>query len=67
MGRCLGLLWLLLLCGCSALGPVASLVLPEQRHLDLRQPGQLPSAPIPPLPPPQTVSDPPPPVDPKNL
>ncbi len=52
--RSLGLL-LLLLCGCT---PLWSLVVPEQRSLDIRDPSQLPAAPLPQIPPPETVSNP---------
>src|SRR5262245_27181277 len=51
---------MLMACGCATCD-VFWLVVPEQRHLDLREPGQLPKVPIPPSPPPQTVSTPAPP------
>src|SRR5262245_14560414 len=61
--------WLLsaLLGGCTPLGGVWSLVVPEQRRLDVRDPAQLPKVPIPPVPPPETVIQPAPPVTPKEL
>jgi outer membrane protein TolC len=40
---------------------------PEQRCLDIRDPAQLPPVAIPPIPEPETVSKPAPPVDPSNL
>src|SRR5262249_7048828 len=58
---------LLLLGGCVPGGGLWSLVVPEQRHLQIRDPSQLPGVPIPPVPPPATVSRPAPPVTPKEL
>lgn len=46
-------------CGCAN-DELFNLVVPEQRHLDLREPNQLPPVPIPQTLPPQTVSTPPP-------
>jgi hypothetical protein len=46
------------LCGCVPNGGLWSLVVAEQRHLPLRDPSQLPGVPIPPVPPPVTVSSP---------
>src|SRR6187549_1421930 len=46
----------LALAGCVPGSGVWSLVVPEQRRLDVREPGELPPAPIPPVPPPETVS-----------
>jgi outer membrane protein TolC len=51
-----GVLPWLVLAGCVPVSGVWSLVVPEQRRLDVREPGQLPPAPIPPVPPPETVS-----------
>jgi outer membrane protein TolC len=59
-------LFALLVAGCSPDARLSSLV-SEQRHLDIRQPEQLPSAPVPPFPPPATVSNPNPPGEPKEL
>jgi outer membrane protein TolC len=59
-------LLLLLATGCSA-AQVAALVVPEQRHLALREPEQIPSAAMPALPPPPTVSNPPPPSATRDL
>src|SRR5262245_44129604 len=63
------LIWplVLLLSGCQSASELASLVLPEQRHLDIRDPAQIPSAPLPALPPPVTVSSPQPTSAPKQL
>jgi outer membrane protein TolC len=65
------LAWLLplLLCtGCSTTpGAIWSQVVPEQRDLDIREPGQFAKAPIPPIPSPTTVSNPAPDVSPKEL
>ena len=47
----------LALAGCVPVSGVWSLVVPEQRRLDVREPGELPPAPIPPVPPPETVSN----------
>src|SRR5438105_15485780 len=52
--RTLGLA-LILLCGCT---PLWSLVVPEQRSLDIRGYTQLPQAPLATIPPPETVSSP---------
>ena len=41
--------------------------MPEQRHLDIHDPPNLPPAPIPQVPPPQTVATPALPGDPKEL
>jgi outer membrane protein TolC len=46
---------LLLLGGCAP-GTPAWLAYPEQRHLDIRAPAQMPPAPLPPVAPPPTVS-----------
>ena len=62
----LGLL-LLALAGCTAGGLPAALLPPEQTHLDVREPEQIPSALIPPMPPPATVSEPNPPGETKEL
>ncbi len=51
---------LLLAGGCAATGGVWPLVVPEQRQLDVRDPSVLPKAPVPPVPPPPTVLNPPP-------
>ena len=63
--RLAGLL-LLCLAGCTAGSPFA-LVYPEQRHLDIREPTQLPKAPLPAVPPPATVASPPPAVPPEEM
>src|SRR5580765_6306712 len=49
---------LLLLCGCVPAVQLYSLVVPEQTHLDIRQSEQIAEVPIPPIPPPATVSHP---------
>lgn len=64
--RLFGLL-ALLLCGCVPGTPAWLLVVPEQKHLDVRGPAQLPSVPLPAVPPPTTVTDPPPTAVPKEL
>ncbi|HTK74429.1 MAG TPA: TolC family protein [Gemmataceae bacterium] len=46
----------LALAGCVPVSGVWSLVVPEQRRLDVREPGDFPPAPIPPVPPPETVN-----------
>jgi outer membrane protein TolC len=46
---------------------VWSLVVPEQRQLDIHDPAQLPQVPIPQTPPPATVTNPAPPVAPREL
>jgi outer membrane protein TolC len=46
---------------------VWSLVVPEQRRLDIREPAQLPPAPIPQVPPPETVTNHAPDVPPQEL
>src|SRR5262245_25355893 len=68
-GRFLRWTWILLLplCGCAPLGAVWSEVVPEQRHFDVRDPSQLAQVPLPPIPPPATVSEPAPDVTPKEL
>src|SRR5207237_2990862 len=53
--------------GCVPVSGVWSLVVPEQRRLEVREPGQLPPAPIPPVPPPETVTNRPPDVPPDEL
>jgi outer membrane protein TolC len=59
--------WLcIFLAGCVPSG-LWSLVVPEQRCLDIRDPSQLPQIAIPPIPEPETVSKPVGPVDPSNL
>jgi outer membrane protein TolC len=50
----IGLL-LLVLAGCARDSPF-TIAYPEQRHLDIRTPEQMPPAPLPPVAPPQTVS-----------
>src|SRR5262249_49199031 len=71
-GRCLrqatGLAGLLLvLAGCTSASQIAALVVPEQRHLDIREPEQIPTAPIPPIPPPATVANPNPPGETREI
>jgi outer membrane protein TolC len=61
------LLFGLTACGCVPRAGVWSLVVPEQRRLDVRDPSELPTFPVPPLPPPPTVSRPAPEVAPKEL
>ena len=53
--RCTAML-LLALCGCATTGSIWSLVVPEQRQLDIRDPAQIPHASILDVPPPETVS-----------
>ena len=57
--RALGILPLLL-AGCAVTPAVilCSAILPEQRTVAVRSPEQLPGVPVPPIPPPRTVSDP---------
>src|SRR5262245_27461098 len=52
--------FILCLCGCSLTAEqvARNIILPEQRTVAVRDPSQLPPAPIPPLPPPRTVTDP---------
>src|SRR5262245_61386290 len=59
-------LLLLLLCGCTPVGRFLWLV-SEERHLDFADPPPLPSVPLPPIPPPATVSNPAPDVAPREL
>lgn len=47
---------LLALAGCFPTERQWALVVPEQRHFDIRDPSQMPPAPIPDIPPPETVS-----------
>jgi outer membrane protein TolC len=62
--RCLALA-LIFVCGCT---PLWSLVVPEQRSLDIRDYSELPQAPLPTMAPPETVSTPPTPnATPKQL
>ncbi len=59
-----------LLVGLAAAGCIPGpwlLTVPEQRHLEVRDPAQLLQVPIPDLPPPTTVTNPPPPVVPTEL
>src|SRR5262249_38283337 len=65
--RTAGILPWLALAGCVPVSGVWSLVVPEQRRLDIREPSQLPPAPIPPVPPPETVTNRPPDVPPQEL
>lgn len=65
--RIAGLLLLLAVAGCVPVSGVWSLVVPEQRHFDVREPSQLPPAPIPPVPPPETVTNRAPEVPPQEL
>src|SRR5205823_1155891 len=59
--------WLcIFLAGCASSG-LWSVVVPEQRCLDIRDPSQLPQIAIPAIPEPETVTKPVPPVDPSNL
>src|SRR5262245_65849416 len=51
-------LFLVIVCGCAPGSGLFNLVVPEQRHFDLRDPTQLVRTPIPPIPPPQTVTSP---------
>jgi outer membrane protein TolC len=55
MRRVAFVLLLVVACGCNSPWAV---VVPEQRHLALRDPAQLPGAPMPPIPAPETVSNP---------
>jgi hypothetical protein len=52
--------WLLvlLLGGCASARDLFALVVPEQTHLDIREPAQIADTPLPALPPPVTVSNP---------
>lgn len=50
----------MVLCGCTPGGGIWQFVYPEQRSLDIRDPGQLPQVHLPEIPPPATVSRPPP-------
>src|ERR1043166_908219 len=54
---CLFAFTLILLAGCGPGSPLR-IVYPEQRTLDIREPGQLPKAPLPLVAPPITVSNP---------
>jgi outer membrane protein TolC len=58
--------FLLLLAGCTPSSPFR-LAYPEQRHLDIREPWQMPKAPLPEVPAPLTVASPPPAVPPEKL
>jgi outer membrane protein TolC len=60
--------WLLvvLVCGCAPSSPFW-LAYPEQRHFDIRDPGDFPKAPLAPVPPPATVSKPAPTVPPAEM
>jgi outer membrane protein TolC len=53
--------------GCVPDGGLWSQVIPEQRHLDVRDPPQLPRTPLAAVPPPPTVSAPPAPAAPADL
>ena len=44
--------------GCYSPAQTYSLAVPEQRHIDVREPEQIPSVSLPYLPPPVTVSNP---------
>src|SRR5437867_3349581 len=55
------------LAGCVPVSGVWSLVVPEQRRLDVRDPSQIPPAPIALVPPPETVSNRAPEVPPQEL
>lgn len=46
----------ILLCVAAGCGPLVSLVVPEQRHIEFRDPAQLPPTPLPSRTPPETVS-----------
>lgn len=48
----------LVMLGCVTGAPWGLIIMPEQRTIDIRDPSQLPKAPIPEIPPPRTVSDP---------
>jgi outer membrane protein TolC len=61
------LLLLLLVSGCASAKDLFALVVPEQTHLDIREPTQIADTPLPALPPPVTVSNPAPAVVPKLL
>ncbi len=63
---CLVLLLLGGLVGCTPTSPFA-LYFPEQRHLAIRAPEQMPPAPLPPVAPPATVAQAPPPVPPEEM
>src|SRR5437773_1034096 len=75
MGRCfhglparLSLLPLILgVGGCLPGDGLWRMVISEQRHLEIREPSQLPPVAIPPLPPPETVTHPAPEVTPREL
>src|SRR5262245_11484950 len=58
---------LLVASGCVPVLHLWQQVVPEQKHLDLRHPSQLPRAPLPTVPPPPTVSEPPEPATPQEL
>jgi outer membrane protein TolC len=53
--------------GCVPVAGVASLVWPEQRHLDVRDPSQLVASRVPALPPPETVTHRAPEVEPRQF